>query len=90
MNGDDRCPTYAHPHAHELSMYQAPEPRPGERYAMHVADTVASWWFASAVLCLIAAWVVWNPAAKPFEPYPVIIFAVISAALATVASLQGP
>jgi uncharacterized membrane protein len=71
-------------------MWHAPDPRRGERYAMHLADRVASWWFAFVVLCLIAGWVTWNVAAKPFEPYPVIIFAVISAVLATVASLQGP
>jgi uncharacterized membrane protein len=34
--------------------------------------------------------VVWNVADKPFEPYPVIIFAVTGAVLATVRSLQGP
>jgi uncharacterized membrane protein len=71
-------------------MWHAPDPRPGERYAMHLADRVASWRFAFVVLCLIAGWVTWNVAATPFEPYPVIIFAVISAVLATVASLQGP
>ena len=53
------------------------------------ADAVASWAFAGTVLGLIAVWVVWNVAARPFAPYPVIIFAVISALLATVASLQG-
>jgi uncharacterized membrane protein len=57
---------------------------------MHIADRVASWPFAIAVLALIGAWVTWNVAAEPFEPYPVIIFAVISAVLATVAALQGP
>ena len=31
-----------------------------------------------------------NVVAQPFEPYPVIIFAVISAVLATIAALQGP
>src|SRR6185312_12270729 len=65
-------------------------PARGETLAMHIADRVASWPFAVTVLALIAAWVVWNVVAEPFEPYPVIIFAVISAVLATVAALQGP
>ena len=85
-DGAIRCPSCGH----ELSMWRASEPRRGERQAMHVAHAVASWWFALAVLCLIAGWVVLNVTARPFEPYPVIIFAVISAVLATVASLQGP
>ena len=71
-------------------MWHPPEPSRRERYAMQIADKVASWWFAGTLLCLVAAWVIWNVAAKPFDPYPVIIFAVISAVLATVASLQGP
>lgn len=57
---------------------------------MHIAQSVASWSFAVTVLCLIAAWVVWNIVDKPFQPYPVTIFAVTSAVLATVGSLQGP
>jgi uncharacterized membrane protein len=80
------CPSCGH----ELSMWHAPEPSRGERYAMRLAQRVASWGFVLAVLLLIAAWVAWSVAARPFQPYPVIIFAVISAVLATVASLQGP
>jgi uncharacterized membrane protein len=86
MDGGIQCPKCGH----ELSMWHAPEPPRSERYAMRIAERVASWWFAATVLCLVAAWVLWNVAAKPFEPYPVIIFAVVSAVLATVASLQGP
>jgi uncharacterized membrane protein len=86
MDGATRCPSCGH----QLSMWHPPEPRRGERYAMHLVDAVASWRFALAVLGLIAAWVVWNVSTKPFEPYPVIIFAVMSAVLATVTSLQGP
>jgi uncharacterized membrane protein len=83
--GAVQCPNCGH----ALSMWREPAPRRGEVAAMHVADAVASWPFAGTVLGLIAAWVVWNVAARPFEPYPVIIFAVISAVLATVAALQG-
>jgi uncharacterized membrane protein len=71
-------------------MWHDDAPGRGETVAMHLADRVASWPFAIAVLVLIAAWVAWNVAAEPFEPYPVIIFAVISAVLATIAALQGP
>jgi uncharacterized membrane protein len=42
---------------------------------MHVADRFASWWLVASVLCLLAAWVVWDVTAEPFQPYPVIIFA---------------
>jgi uncharacterized membrane protein len=86
MDGQIRCPSCGH----ELSMWHASEPGRGERAAMQIAHRVASWWFAIAVLCLIAGWIAWNVAARPFDPYPVIIFSVISAVLATVASLQGP
>jgi uncharacterized membrane protein len=86
-NGDDlRCPNCGH----TLSMWRPPPPARGETAAMRVAETVASWPFAATVLCLIGAWVAWNVIARPFEPYPVIVFAVISAVLATVAALQGP
>lgn len=86
MDGEIRCPGCGH----ELSMFHAPEPRPGEHYAMRIADTVASWRFVLTLLALIAVWLTWNLVAKPFTPYPVIMFAVMSSVLATVASLQGP
>jgi uncharacterized membrane protein len=57
---------------------------------MWVAAHVASWWFAGSLLVAIAAWVTWNVTARPFEPYPVIIFAVISAVLGSLAALQAP
>ena len=75
---------------HELSMFEPAEPARGETAAMHIADAVASWWFPAGVFVSIAVWVVWNVTAQPFEPYPTIMFAVISAVLATVAALQGP
>jgi uncharacterized membrane protein len=81
-----QCPNCGH----MLSMWQAPAPARGEAAAMRVANTVASWPFAATVLFLIGAWVAWNVAARPFQPYPVIVFAVISAVLATVSALQGP
>jgi uncharacterized membrane protein len=86
MESELRCPNCAH----VLSMWHDDAPARGERTAMRIADRVASWPFAVGVLALIAVWVVWNVVAEPFEPYPVIIFAVISAVLATVAALQGP
>jgi len=81
-----RCPACGH----ELSMFEAAAPDRGEAVAMHIADAVASWWFPAGVFVSIAVWVVWNVTAQPFEPYPTIMFAVISAVLATVAALQGP
>jgi uncharacterized membrane protein len=81
-----RCPACGH----ELSMFEPVAPDRGEVVAMRIANGVASWWFPAIVFALIAAWVVWNVTARPFEPYPTIMFAVISAVLATVAALQGP
>ncbi len=86
MDGDLQCPQCGH----DLSVWQPPETSRGELLAMRIADVVASWWFPATVLGLVAAWVVWNVAAEPFSPYPVIIFAVLSAALATLAAMQGP
>ncbi|MGH2592139.1 MAG: DUF1003 domain-containing protein [Anaerolineae bacterium] len=43
--------------------------------------------FSSAGL---AAWVGVNVLFRPFEPYPIIILAMISAALASLAALEGP
>ena len=57
---------------------------------MRVASAVASWWFVTTLLVLIVAWVVLNVAARPFQPYPTVMLAGISATLATVAALQGP
>ena len=82
----DRCPTCGH----LLSMYEPPPPTASERLAAAVAARVASWWFPATLLTAIAAWVAWNVAARPFAPYPVIIFAVISAVLASLAALQAP
>src|SRR4051794_29345772 len=75
---------------HELSMFEPATPERGEVVAMRIADAVASWWFPATLFALITAWVAWNVVAQPFEPYPMIMFAVISAVLATVAALQGP
>ncbi len=83
----ETCPACGH----ELSMFEEDdEMGRGEQLATRIADGVASWWFAGTVLTLIAIWVVVNVVAKPFDPYPVIIFAVISAVLASIAALQGP
>ncbi len=57
---------------------------------MRVANAVASWWFAGTVVVLVTGWVVLNVVARPFTPYPTVMLAGISAALATVAALQGP
>ena len=73
-----------------LSSYQDAEPTRGERLAAAVADRVATWWFSSAVIAFLAIWIAVNLIWRPFEPYPVVVLAVISAVLACVAALQGP
>ena len=80
------CPSCGH----QLSMYRAPEPRQGEQMAARVAARVATWWFPTAILLALALWAVINVAARPLQPYPVVVLAWISAVLATVAALQGP
>ncbi|MEM7337861.1 MAG: DUF1003 domain-containing protein [Actinomycetota bacterium] len=88
VGGDGRieCPACGH----ELSMYHAPAPGGGERAATWVAAHWASWWVPTALFAGVAGWAIWNVTARPFEPYPVIIFAVISGVLATIAAAQGP
>ena len=71
-------------------MFSDPEMTRAERLAVGIAEHVASWRFALSVVAAIAVWVVVNVAWQPFEPYPVIIYAVISAVLASLAALQGP
>jgi uncharacterized membrane protein len=71
-------------------MFRQDEPRRSEHYAMRVADVVASWWFVVILVVLIVAWVLLNVLARPFDPYPTVMLAGISAALATIAALQGP
>jgi uncharacterized membrane protein len=71
-------------------MFQDEPPSRSEHYAMRVANAVASWWFAIALVVLVIGWVVLNVIARPFTPYPTVMLAGISATLATVAALQGP
>ncbi|MDJ0771743.1 MAG: DUF1003 domain-containing protein [Ilumatobacter sp.] len=81
-----RCPACGH----ELSMYEDAEVGRAEAIATAIAERVASWWFAGLVGSFLGVWIAVNVAARPFEPYPVVMLAVISAVLATVAALQGP
>jgi uncharacterized membrane protein len=83
---DERCEVCGH----LLTEWTPPPAGRGERVAMWVASHVASWWFAATLVLAIAVWVTWNVTAHPFEPYPVIIFAVISAVLGSLAALQAP
>lgn len=75
---------------HTLSHYEDEEMGRSERLAAGIADLVATWWFAGAVLVLLATWLTINIVWQPFEPYPVVMLAVISAVLACVTALQGP
>lgn len=71
-------------------MYDEPEISRSERLAAVVAEHVATWWFACSVVSFLLVWVVVNIVWRPFEPYPVVVLAVISAVLASIAALQGP
>ncbi len=86
MQGSLECPSCGH----HLSMYQVPDSSPGERIATKVATWVATWWFPTGILVAVALWGILNATARPFDPYPVVVLAWISAVLATVAALQGP
>ena len=57
---------------------------------MWVASHVASAAFPIGVAVGSSLWIIVNVVWRPFEPYPVIVAAVTSAVLATVAALQGP
>ncbi|MCB0181342.1 MAG: DUF1003 domain-containing protein [Anaerolineae bacterium] len=62
----------------------------GARLADQVTVTVGSWYFPTAILMFLAFWISFNVLLQPYEPYPVIILAVISAVLGSLAALQGP
>lgn len=62
----------------------------GERLSDRVAASVGSWYFATTIALFLAAWIGANLRFRPFEPYPVVILAVISAALGSLAAIQGP
>jgi uncharacterized membrane protein len=62
----------------------------GERGADLVAGVVGSWRFSILLLLAIFSWLTLNLLQRPFEPYPMITLAVISATLGALAALQGP
>jgi uncharacterized membrane protein len=82
----EACPACGH----TLSSYRETDASSGERLATAVADRVATWWFSVVVIAFLAIWVGANMIWRPFEPYPVVVLAVISAVLACVTALQGP
>jgi uncharacterized membrane protein len=61
-----------------------------EKIADRVSVFIASWKFPLLIVALLLMWIVLNFVFRPFNPYPVILFAVISAVLATLAALQAP
>jgi uncharacterized membrane protein len=71
-------------------MFVDPGPDPGERAATKITEHVATWWFPTAILVGVLVWTLVNLIARPFEPFPVIALAWVSAVLATVAACQGP
>lgn len=66
------------------------ETSPSEKIGLRVALLVGSWYFALAILLFLVIWLAVNYVRQPFEPFPMIIFGVISAVLATLAALYGP
>ncbi|MCI0394899.1 MAG: DUF1003 domain-containing protein [Chloroflexi bacterium] len=61
-----------------------------ERVADRVAAVVGSWYFSGGIILFLVSWIGANVLWRPFEPYPVIILAVISAVLGSLAAIQGP
>ena len=86
IHEQDTCPACGH----RLSSYREAEATRGERLATAVADRVATWWFSVIVIAFLGTWIVINVIWRPFEPYPIVVLAVISAVLACVTALQGP
>lgn len=82
----DSCPACGH----VLSSYQEAEASRGEWWATVIANRVATWWFSAVVIVFLTIWIAVNMYWRPFEPYPVVVLAVISAVLACVTALQGP
>ncbi len=62
----------------------------GERFANCVTVTIGSWYFSILILLFLIVWIGVNLLFRPFDPYPVIILAMISAVLASLAAIQGP
>lgn len=62
----------------------------GEGLAHRLVRFVGRWPFAVALLVFITSWVFWNLLGRPFEPYPLIIGAVLGPVLASLAGLRGP
>ena len=83
---DPACPKCG---AH-LTRWTQPQGGRTERAAMWTAAHVASGMFPAIVSSAVAGWILVNFLFRPFEPFPVIVWAVLSAALATVAALQAP
>jgi uncharacterized membrane protein len=69
--------------------YDRDRTRP-QRLADGLVSVIGSLWFSSTILLLLALWLVLNVGLRLFEPYPTITLAVISAALASLAAIQGP
>jgi uncharacterized membrane protein len=61
-----------------------------ERITDRVSVFVASWKFPLLIVAFLFVWIVFNLIFRPFTPYPVIIFTVISAIPASLAALQAP
>ncbi len=61
-----------------------------QRLADGLVGVIGSFWFSSSILLMLATWLILNVGFRLFEPYPTITLTVISAALASLAAIQGP
>lgn len=61
-----------------------------ERVAMQVAAVVGSWYFPLAITLFLLLWLWLSAVHRRYEPYPMIVFGVISAVLSALAALHGP
>lgn len=58
--------------------------------ATRITQGVGSWRFVATIFAGLAIWIAVNVIARPFEPYPTVMLAVISATLGSLAALEGP
>ena len=86
MQRELSCPNCGH----DLSMFEEPPMDRAESMAVRVADAVASWRFAGALLVVIVGWFTVNLAARPFAPFPIVMLAGLATILSTIAAFYGP
>ncbi len=61
-----------------------------QKLSQRTAALAGSWRLPFLILLFLVTWIGLNLIYRPFAPFPVIVFAVISAVLASLAALQAP